>query len=215
METRNIIDCHHWLNIIVEILRLLALEKRNHGETEIWKFAFFPGAKMKDFLYYLVPLLKKNSEYIILHFGTNDAPYWNEDEIYKELKSIKDFINKRHPSCKVYISVPILWLDNKNANSILKNADKLKVVEEKSVILHDNILSSHLNKDGLHLNSYGTIKLGENVIKMIRMFWWNAGSYKEFKYFDNASTLKHQTLFPVIILVLIKIHPSFFLNINV
>ena len=54
-------------------------------------------------------------------------------------------------------------LDNKNANSILKKyVDKLRVVEEKSVILHDNILSSHLNKDGLQLNSYGTIKLAEN-----------------------------------------------------
>ena len=44
----------------------------------------------------------------MLHFCTNDAPYKNEDEIYKELKSIKDFINKRHPYCKVYISAPIL-----------------------------------------------------------------------------------------------------------
>ena len=132
---------------------------------------FFLRAKMKDFYYYLVPLLKKKPDNIIIHFGTNDAPYKNEDEIYKELKSIKDFINKRHPSCKVYISAPILRLDNKNANSILKKyVDKLKVVEEKSVILHDNILSSHLNKGGLHLNSYGTIKLAENFIPRIQMF---------------------------------------------
>ena len=127
------------------------------------KACFFPGAK--DFYYYLVPLLKKKRDNIILHFGTNDAPYKNEDDIYKELKSIKDFKN---PSCKIYI---MLRLDNKNANSILKKyVDKLKVVEQKSVILHDNILSSHLNKDALHLNSYGTIKLVENFISRIRMF---------------------------------------------
>ena len=135
------------------------------------KVRFFPGAKMKDFYYYLVPLLKKKPDNIILNFGTNDAPYKNEDGIYKELKSMKDFIKKRHPSCKVYISAPILRLDDKNANSILrKYVDKLKLVEAKSVILHDNILSSHLNKDGLHLNSYGTIKLAENFISRIRMF---------------------------------------------
>ena len=135
------------------------------------KVPFFPGAKMKDFYYYLVRLLQKKANNIILHFGTNDAPYKNEDEIYKELKSIKDFINKRYPSCKVYTSAPILQLDNKNANSILKKyVDKLKVVEAKSVILHDGILSSHLNKDGLHLNSYGTIRLAENFISRIRMF---------------------------------------------
>ena len=135
------------------------------------KVRFFPGAKMTDFYYYLVPLLKKKPDNIILHFVTNDAPYKNEDELYKELKSIKDFLKKRHPSCKVYISAPILRSDNKNANSILKKyVDKRKVVEEKSVILHDNILSSHLNKDGLHLNSYGIVKLAENFISRIRMF---------------------------------------------
>ena len=103
--------------------------------------------------------------------GLREAPSKNEDEIYKELKSIKAFINKRYPSCKVYISATILRLDNKNANSIIKKyVHNLKGAEEKSVILHDNILSSHLNKDGLHLNSYGTIKLAENFISRIRMF---------------------------------------------
>ena len=106
-------------------------------------------------------MLQKKPDNVILHFGTNNAPYKSEDEIYKEIKSIKDFINKRHPSCKVYIWAPILLrLDNEIANSILKTyVERLKVVEEKSVILHDNKLSPHLNKDGLHLDSYSTIKL--------------------------------------------------------
>ena len=93
-------------------------------------------AGLKGFCYYLVSLLKKKQDNIILHFHANEAPNKNEDEIYKNLKSIKDFINKRHPSCKVYVSAPILRLDNKNSNSILKKyVDKWKVVEEKSVIL--------------------------------------------------------------------------------
>ena len=104
------------------------------------KACFFPGAR--DFYYYLVPLLKKKPDNIILHFGTNDAPYKNEDDIYKDLKSIKDFKNKRHPSCKIYI---MLRLDNKNANSILKKyVDKLKVVEQKSAFYM--IIYCHLTK---------------------------------------------------------------------
>ena len=60
---------------------------------------------------------------------------------------MKDFLYKRHASCKVYISATILWLENKNANSILKvYVDNLKAIEGRSVILHDNIHSSHLNK---------------------------------------------------------------------
>ena len=47
---------------------------------------------MKDFYYYCsVPLLKKKPSNIILHFGSNDPPYKNEDEIYKELKKHKRF----------------------------------------------------------------------------------------------------------------------------
>ena len=125
----------------------------------------------------------------IQYFGTNDAPYKNEDEIYKKLKSVKDLINKRHPSRKVYISAPILRLDNKNANNILKTyVDKLEVAEEKSVILHHNIQSSHLNKHGF--NSYGTIELAEHFISRIQMFWCNEGSYKEFKCFNSAPSLE-------------------------
>ena len=65
------------------------------------KIHFFPGVKIKDFYYYLVPLLKKKPDNIIIHFGTNNASYKNECEIYKEPKSIKDFTNKRRPSYKV------------------------------------------------------------------------------------------------------------------
>ena len=167
-------DAEEWkpgTSLIVGDSMIAGLREGKLSRNRNVNVRFFPGAKMKEFYYYLAPLLKKKPDNIILHFGTNDAPYKNEDEIYKELKCIKDFIKKRHPSCKVYISAPILRLDNKNANSILKKyVDKLKVVEEKSVILHDNILSSHLNKDGFHLNSYGTIKLAENFISRIRMF---------------------------------------------
>ena len=49
---------------------------------------------MKHFYYYLVTLLHKKPYNVMLHFGTNDAPDKNEDEIYKELKSIKNFINR-------------------------------------------------------------------------------------------------------------------------
>ena len=170
---------------------IAGLEEAKLTRNRKVKVRFIHGAKMKDFYFYLVPLLQKKPDNIILHFSTNNALYKNEDKIYKELKNIKDFINNQHPSSKVYISAPILRLDNKNANSILKKyVAKLKVVEEKPVILHDNILSCHLNKDRLHLNSYGSMKLAENFIPRIRMFLCNEGSYKECKCFSSAPTLK-------------------------
>ena len=54
-------------------------------------------------------------------------------------------MNKRHPSWKeMYTLASVLRLDNINSDSILKKR------------------LSHLNKDGLHLNSYGTIKTSLN-----------------------------------------------------
>lgn len=51
----------------------------------------------------------------------NDAPYKIEDDIYEELKSIKDLIKRRHTAseCK-FISIPITRLDNEKANTIVK-----------------------------------------------------------------------------------------------
>ena len=170
----NVTDAEEWkpgTSLIVGDSMIAGLEEAKLSRNRKVKVRFIHGAKIKDFYYYLVPLLQKKPDNIILHFGTNNAPYKNEDKIYKELKSIKDVINNQHPSCKVYISTPILRLDNKNANSILKKyVAKLKGVDEKPVILHDNILSCHLNKDRLHLNGYGTMKLPENFIPRIRMF---------------------------------------------
>ena len=73
------------------------------------KVCFFPGAKTEEFYYYLIPLLRKKPDNIILRCGTNDAPYKKKDAIYKELKSMKNFINKRHPSCKeIYININVM-----------------------------------------------------------------------------------------------------------
>ena len=52
----------------------------------------FPGARIQDAYYYLVPLLRKRPDKIILHAGTNDAPHIKADEMLKELGKIKSLI---------------------------------------------------------------------------------------------------------------------------
>ena len=37
------------------------------------KVRSFPGAKTNDMFHYLVPLLEKDPEHVILHVGTNDS----------------------------------------------------------------------------------------------------------------------------------------------
>ena len=133
------------------------------------KVRFFPGAKTEDLMFHLIPNLKKNPDNIIIHIGTNDAPYKNENVLYEELKQIKDLIIDHHPDCKnIFISCPIVRTDNKKANNVLKKYIDILKREEKNVIFHNNSLESHLYRDGLHLNSYGTIMLTGNSISRIR-----------------------------------------------
>ena len=50
------------------------------------KVKSIPGAKTDDMFHYLVPLLEKNQNYVILHVGTNDAvDHQSSDIIQKYL----------------------------------------------------------------------------------------------------------------------------------
>ena len=83
------------------------------------KVRSFPGAKTDDMFYYLVPSLEKNPDYVILHFGTNDAVDHQSNEIISKIFKLKEFIQLKVPSCKVIISTPIKRHDNKKALSVL------------------------------------------------------------------------------------------------
>ena len=65
------------------------------------KVRFFPGARIQDMYYYLVPLLRKRPDKIILHAGTNDAPHMKADEMLEELGKLKSLIWKMRPSVKM------------------------------------------------------------------------------------------------------------------
>ena len=81
----------------------------------------FPGAKQKTCLttlcmfHYLVPLLEKMPDYVILHVGANDASY-----IVKKILQVKKFIKLRLQNCKVIISRPIKRNDKDNASRVIE-----------------------------------------------------------------------------------------------
>ena len=75
------------------------IEKKMSTKSKI-KIRYFPGAKIKDMYHYAIPLLKKRPENIILHLGTNDAPYKSGTDIVKDLTALKDFNLEKLPSGK-------------------------------------------------------------------------------------------------------------------
>ena len=57
--------------------------------------------------YYLVPLLRKRPDKIILHVGTNDVSHIKADEMLEELRKLKSSILEMLPSVKIILSAPL------------------------------------------------------------------------------------------------------------
>ena len=66
--------------------------------------------------HYTVPLLMKQTQRIILHIGTNDAPFLTPENMFKELKELQDFILKFLPHFKLIFSTPLIRTYKSNAN---------------------------------------------------------------------------------------------------
>ena len=67
------------------ILSGLREHKMNHRRS--LKVRYFPGARIADMKHYSVPLLMKQPERIILHIGTNDAPFLTPENMFICLKN--------------------------------------------------------------------------------------------------------------------------------
>ena len=51
-------------------------------------------------------------EYIILHIGTNDAPFLRPENMLKELKGLQDFILKFLADVKLIFATPVIRTTN-------------------------------------------------------------------------------------------------------
>ena len=127
----------------------------------------FPGAKTEDMFHYLVSLLEKMPDYVILHVGTNDAMDYEASAIVKKILQVKEFIKLRVPNCKVIISRPIKRHDNDNASRVIEEVmaqfQKLTI----DLIGNENI-EKKIGKRGFHLNGFGLKKFAQNLIAGIR-----------------------------------------------
>ena len=87
---------------------------RNVGKHTV-KIRAFPGANVLDMYSYITPLLNKNPTYVFLHIGCNDATNMTSSQIHDAILCLKRHIEDVLPSCKVFLSVPVLRLDNGKA----------------------------------------------------------------------------------------------------
>ena len=165
--------------VIVGDSMLARLRESKLSRSKRIKVCYFPGGKTKDVQYHQISYLKKEPDNIIIHIGTNDSPYKMEDFIYKELVNVKETINKFHPNCKNIVISSLTVRTDKEVNNILQKYTNILKQEERNVIFHNDILASHLHRDGLHLNLNGLIMLAGNLLSRILTFRYNVDSNKE------------------------------------
>ena len=128
----------------------------------------FPGAKTDDMFYYLVPLLEKNPDYVILHVGTNDAVDHQSSDIISKIFKLKEFIQLKVPNCKVIISTPIKAHGNKKASSLVDDVIQQLQQLNTEATINANIEKNMLGKKGLHVNRNGLKKFAKNLIDAIQ-----------------------------------------------
>ena len=128
----------------------------------------FPGARIKDFYSYLLPLLDKNPSNIILMAGSNDSIDKSSEELLVELLNLKKWISDKLPGVKITISCPTIRNDNQKARlTILRLREKLQNLNI-DLITNENIHVGHLGHKGLHLNNRGSGRLAMNFLSHIR-----------------------------------------------
>ena len=144
------------------------IEENRLSRSRNVKVRPFIVSTIEDMFSYITPLLKKRPTYILLHVGTNNSTEQTSTEIFNQLLELKKYILKTLPQVQLIFSKPTLRLDNSKANFTLLNLSKLLDKSGLKLMDNSNIVSDHIGKKGLHLNTRGTARLAMNIISLIK-----------------------------------------------
>ena len=103
---------------------------------------------------YLIPLINKKPDHILLHVGTNNLAIDTPEVIVEKLYRLVNMITSKGIQCSVsqlIIRDDTLWHKGIKVNQLLNN----KVTEGMNIITNENITVNHLNRSKLHLNRRG------------------------------------------------------------
>ena len=132
------------------------------------KVHIFPSATTHDMYGYLKLLLKKNPDTFISHIGTNNSVNETPRDILNGILSLKNFIGKLRPKCRVVVSNIIYRSDDGKASLTVKNVNDHLDTLNIDAVDNRNIGGNCLTNSGLHLNRTGYGKLAIIFIKKMK-----------------------------------------------
>ena len=145
------------------------MKKLNHNV----KVRNHPGATTEDIIDHIKPILRKKTDLLIVHSGTNDL---NNEKVNTTecLENINRYIKKTSPNTTLVVSKLIKRKDkpgiDKNLNDLNESIERSCKLMNVEMIGNDNIMEGNLSTKKLHLNKSGNSKFAQNLIKFIREF---------------------------------------------
>ena len=121
------------------------------SRSKFVKVFSFSGATTEDMKSYLMPLIEKKPDHIILNIGTNDLTRDTLDGIVEKRLGLADMISSKGIKCGVsqfIVRDDQLWHKGKRVNQILSE----RLPKHISLVNDENITVNHLNSSQVHLN---------------------------------------------------------------
>ena len=144
------------------------LDERKMSNKRVVKVRKFPGATTDDMYNYLMPLLQKQADNVILHVGTNDASSCNSSEIVNNILKRRSLISQKLPNANVILSKPIMRSDTAARKVTIEEVNKQLNDFDFDMIDNSKLSKAHLNGRGLHLNIKGMLQFARNLIEGMR-----------------------------------------------
>ena len=158
---------HSWSRgtyIVIGDSMVAGNDERKMSRKCLIKVRSFPGASCSDMYHYLIPILERKPDHVILHVGTNDISHYKGTEIVDKLLELQSFIVERLPTRHVVISHPIRRTDSKHLTMKIGNIQSHLHKLQIDMMENRNINSNHLNSRGLQLNGKGILQFAKNLI---------------------------------------------------
>ena len=146
------------------------IQERLSRKERVVKVHNFRGAAVDDMKHHIIPLLRKEPSFVIIHAATHDAPYLISRKILDNLLTLNSFITDNLSTCKAVIFTPILRTDDGKAALTVNQLTNHLLQLDIDIIDNRNINARNLGNKGLHLNPTGTSRLAKNLVSSIRRF---------------------------------------------
>ena len=120
--------------------------------------------------HYLIPIIQKKPNNIILHTGKNDAKNLSLQTVLDNLLKLKALVKDSLRTCGVFISTLTLRTGDGKAQLTVNQLAKYLLQLKIDTINNNNINVRHLGSKGLHLNQSGSKLLSKNFLNAIEKF---------------------------------------------